>query len=97
MSRVFATFQSGQHAQLTATVGAAQTFAPPSNPPAVSCFVQAVTADAYVTFDGTTPSSSNGLLLKAGTNPIFVPLGAGNSVIAIGAGGTSTINVFWLI
>lgn len=95
MSRIFATFTSGAHAQGSATTVTPCTLAPPAT--AVACFVQAVTNDAFVTFDGTTPSSSNGILLKQGTNPIFVPLGVGNSVIGLGSGGTATINVFWLL
>ena len=96
MSRVFATFTSGQHAQQAATTGAAVSFAPPTGPDAVAAFIQAVTNDAIVTFDGSAPSSSNGLVLKQGTNPLFIPCGT-NTIKAIGSGGTSTVNVYWLL
>lgn len=72
------------------------TFTHPTNPDAVAAFVQTVTNDAIVTFDGTTPGSGNGLVIKQGTNPIFVPCGP-NDIKAIGSGGTATVNVYWLL
>ena len=51
--------------------------------------IQAQTNGVWFTLDGTTPSTSNGLFLPAGTMPLFLPIGASQlkwiSAVAAGA------------
>lgn len=53
------------------------------------------TNGCYLTLDGGTPSSTNGLAIPAGTSPIFIPI-AKNIKVASQAAGNSVVNVLWL-
>lgn len=56
--------------------------------------LQAFTVDAWVTFDTSTPSATNGLLIYAGQMPLFRPLGQGTTVkFASSSGSSSTLHV----
>lgn len=52
----------------------------------------------YVTFDGTTPSSTNGLYFPAETMPVFIPvIPTGGSIKWISADvAGSTVDILWL-
>lgn len=52
------------------------------------------TTDARVTFDGTAPSTSNGLLFPKGLAPVFVQVGNGATITALAnAAGTSLVDI----
>ena len=51
-----------------------------------------VTTDAYVTTDGTTPSSSNGTYI-VGLQPIYLTVTPGQTVKAIQVSSAGTLNV----
>jgi hypothetical protein len=83
---------SGATAQST---GASGTITPPTG--ARACYINVAAAaaqSAYITFDGSTPSSSNGIEIAKGTNPVYFGLAA--TIKWVGIGGNSTVNVQWL-
>jgi len=41
----------------------------------VAVILDARTQDMFVTFDNTAPSATNGIVVKAGAQPLYVPLG----------------------
>lgn len=86
------------HTQLVSTgTGDVQTATPAAGVNAV--YVQAISIDCYLTWDGTDPSSTNGLRIYAGQMPFFVPLGlSGNAVFKVASvsGSTSTVNLAWM-
>lgn len=53
--------------------------------------LQVFTTDAWVTFDASTPTASNGLLVYAGQMPIFLPLGQGTTLKHISSAGANSI------
>lgn len=62
--------------------------------PARAVLISVETIDARVTFDGTTPSSSNGLVFPKALAPVLVPVGNGAKVQAIAnAAGTTLVDV----
>lgn len=55
--------------------------------------------DVYVTFDGSVPSSSNGVRIIAGAQPVtfpFVPSGTNTLQAASQAASTAKLDVIWL-
>ena len=95
MSRVFSVYSiPGSSPHVQASTSTSATFTAPTNPDAVGCLISVSVNDAYVTFDGTTPSSTNGLVLKAATNPVFFPLG--QTIKVTPATASTTVNVLWL-
>lgn len=86
------------HDQLTST-GTADVASATMVDGTTAFYIQAITVDCYLTVDGTTPSSTNGLRIYAGQMPFFVPLGdAGNATVKVASvsGSTSTVNIAWL-
>jgi len=62
---------------------------------AVACLIDVATTDARVTFDGSAPSATNGLIVKAGQQPIYV--GVGKAVMfASTAAAASIVDLLWL-
>lgn len=60
-------------------------------------FVTCTTNDAYITFDGSTPSSTNGLALVKSTAPVFFPVNPKYSVKVLSTvAGGSVVNVMWV-
>lgn len=70
-----------------------QTALPPAG--AVACEINVATTDARVTFNGTTPSSTNGQIVKKDQNPIYKPYAVPIKAVATAAA-VSTIDVLWL-
>lgn len=60
-----------------------------------ACYLSAITSGCYVTFDGSTPSATNGLFIPSGTAPILVLLGETIKFVSATASGT-TLKVLWL-
>jgi hypothetical protein len=59
--------------------------------------ISSETNDARVTFDGSTPSSSNGHVVPKAAIPLYLPLGEGSTLkIVSTAAGTSLLNVTWI-
>lgn len=86
------------HEQLTSTGTAnVQTFTPPAG--AHGVYVSVSTNGCYITFDGTTPSSTNGLPLPAGVSPVFLlfaPAAGSGLKVASQAAANSVVNVAWV-
>ena len=86
------TFIPLSHAELTSTgTGNVQTFAVPAN--AVGVMLTVATNPAKITFDGTAPSTTNGIAVPTGAYPLFLKVSpgvglkfvstiAGNSVVS---------------
>lgn len=82
------------HVQITSTgTSDVKTATPPGGGHGFFCTVQ--TNNIYLTFDGTTPSSSNGLHILKDTAPIFFPVGKTLSVVS-DAAGNAVVNILWL-
>ncbi len=80
--------------QITSTgTSNSQTSTPPAG--ARACLLQVGTTSGYVTFDGTTPSSTNGLLIVKDQLPMFVPLGR-LITLRSSAGANSVLSIQWL-
>ncbi len=87
------------HQQLTSTGTAdVKVFAVPKGAAAV--ILEAATTDARVTFDGSAPSATSGILIKAGLQPVFIPtagLGSGAVVqFASTAAAASVVDALFL-
>lgn len=86
------------HATATSTgTSNSQTFTPPSG--AHGFYVTVSTNGCYMTFDGTAPSSTNGLSIPAGVAPLFFPFApqASNGIIVRSqAAANSIVNVCWV-
>ena len=86
------------HAQATSTgTGNVQSLTPDAG--AHALLITAATNGCYVTFDGSTPSSTNGLALAKDGLPLFLPLvpQASDALkFASQAAGNSVVNVLWL-
>lgn len=68
-----------------------------TNPGARAVVISVATNLAYVTLDGSTPSSTNGLKVAAGTAPIFIPVNPRFGIKALSsAAGGSIVDVLWL-
>lgn len=70
-----------------------QTLTP--TPAAQGCFITVTTAMAYMTFDNTAPSATNGLAVPSGTAPIFFPF-AGKKIKVLSSAASSIVNVLWV-
>ena len=73
--------------------GDVQTLAKPGR--ATAALVCVRTNDCYLTVNGTTPSSSNGLPIIAGATALLIMVGA-DIKFASSAGSNSVLNVLWL-
>lgn len=80
--------------------GATVTVAPTSKttvaPPvgAHACILSTTTQNVWVTFDGSTPSATNGLLLLSSAGPLFLPIATGLTFLNAVSGGI--VNICWL-
>lgn len=84
---------SNPHATATSTgTSNQQTLTPPSG--AKGFFYTLQTNGAYVTFDGSVPSSSNGLHFMAGSAPVFIPMGKTLNFVS-DAAGNAVLSVMW--
>lgn len=70
-----------------------KTLTPPAG--ALACMVTAETTTARVTFNGTVPSSSNGLVVQVAAAPLYLPF-AEPITWRSTAGTASILNVLWL-
>lgn len=86
------------HATATSTgTSNSQTFTPPAN--AKGFYVTVATNGCYMTFDGTAPSSTNGLAIPSGVAPLFfpfVPAASSGIVVRSQAAANSVVNVVWV-
>jgi hypothetical protein len=70
-----------------------QTLNPPDG--AHGFFVTVETNPVYMTFDGTAPSSSNGLHVQKDTAPIFIPASKPLK-FASDTAGNAVVNILWV-
>lgn len=95
---------SGAHAQASCSNSVTCTFSPPSGSTnqagqetAHAVLISVTTNNVWVTFDGSTPSSTNGVTFIAGVNPWFIPVGSNCTIKCLAtAVSTATVNVVWL-
>lgn len=82
------------HVQVTSTgTSDVHTVNPPAGAHGFFCTVQ--TNPVYMTLDGTTPSSTNGLHVVKDSAPIFIP--AGKPVnLASDTAGNAVVNILWV-
>ena len=89
---------TGPHAQATSTgTGNVASLTPPAG--AHGFWITASTNGCYLTLDGTTPDSSNGLPLAKDGLPLFLPLvpQASDALkFASQVAGNAVVNVLWL-
>lgn len=57
-------------------------------------FISVRTADIFITFDGSTPSATNGLCVAAGRAPVFIPIP--KSFKAFGSAASCPTSVLWV-
>ena len=97
MSRVQYTYgvpSTSFFVQLTSTgTTNSQTATPPAG--AVGFFIQVGTTSGYITLDGSTPSSSNGLLITKDQLPMFIPV-AQTIILRSSAGANSVASIQWV-
>lgn len=97
MSRVQYTYgipSTSFFTQLTSTgTTNSQTATPPAG--AVGFFIQVGTTSGYITLDGSTPSSSNGLLIAKDQLPMFIPV-AQTIILRSSAGANSVASIQWV-
>lgn len=63
-------------------------------PPASAVLIGVETTDARITFDGSTPSSSNGLVFPKGNPPVLVLIGDNNTITALSnTTGSSVVDI----
>lgn len=83
--------------QQASTTGETDSITPPAG--AEGFFVTVTTEDCYMTVDGSTPSSSNGLRLVAEAGPVFLPIvpagGEALKFVSI-SGSASVVNVLFV-
>lgn len=70
-----------------------KTLVPPQG--AIACEITVETTAARVTWNGTTPSSTNGLLIQPAAAPLYQPF-AKTITWRSSAGTASIVNVLWL-
>lgn len=75
-------------------LSSAATLTPPSG--ANALYIQAVTQNVYLTQDGSTPSSTNGLILIAGQQPLLLTFPAGTTLKIIQAASSAVAKVQWV-
>lgn len=89
---------SGAHtSDTTADATTVKTKAPAAG--AIGLLLSVKSKAAYVTFDGTTPSSTNGMYFPAETMPVFLPIlpSGGQSLKWISSDvAGSTVDILWL-
>lgn len=95
-ANVFRPSSVSPHAQVTSSGTAdVQSLAAPASASALLATVE--TTACYMTFDGTTPSATNGIFLPTGVVH-FLPVAAGLTVkIASSAAAASKVNGAWLV
>lgn len=76
------------------TVSSATTLTPETG--ATHILLQTTTQGVYVTLDGTTPTSSNGLLLTPEMGARLLPLQGANAVKVLEAAASATIRGAWV-
>lgn len=81
------------HVNASPATGSTSTFKPPDG--AKSCWITVTTQGVYATWDGTTPSSTNGLHIPAGGMPWFCPHGLTILMRADTTG--AVVNVLWVM
>lgn len=88
---------SGAHARDSSSGTAdVKTLTPPAG--ATACVLCVETTSARVTFDGSTPSATNGLVVPSGANPLVLDVRPGAGIKwASTAAAASILNVLWLI
>ncbi len=59
-------------------------------------YVTVSTTSCYMTFDASTPTSTNGLTVPAGTAPIFFPFAPATITVRSSASANSIVNVTWV-
>ena len=80
--------------QLTSTgTSNSQTATPPAG--AHGFFIQVGTTSGYITLDGSTPSSTNGLLITKDQLPFFIPI-AQTIILRSSAGANSVASIQWV-
>lgn len=83
------------HAQIAPTSTTdVKTAAIPDGCSAVMISVEAV--DARITFDGTAPASTNGLVFPKDVAPVLVPVGTGQIKAVSTSSSTSTVDLLFL-
>jgi hypothetical protein len=60
-------------------------------------FISVETTDARVTFDGSTPSATNGHLFYAGNPVAFVPVGSQDVQVLSTASADAVVNITWVV
>ncbi len=81
---------------LTAAVGFTTTKIPPTVVTVVYAFIQAVGGDVRFTVDGTTPTTSLGVILKENCSCEIWGSDALTNFLAIDDGGTATLEVVYM-
>jgi hypothetical protein len=56
-----------------------------------SCLITVETTDARVTFDGTAPDSSHGIVFKIAQSPVYLPLGEGTAIKFVATSAASSV------
>jgi hypothetical protein len=86
---------SGGTAQATSTGTAdVKTITPPKG--ASSALITVETTSARMTFDGSTPSSGNGIVVPTAALPLLIPVGVGCTIkFAATAAANSVVDVAW--
>jgi hypothetical protein len=84
------------HAQKVTAASTAdvQTFLAPGY--GTAFFINVAGQDVYMTIDGTTPSSTNGLLIPKAGLPVFFPLTVASIKVAPTAATAATVDVLWV-
>ena len=85
------------HPAAVTSTGTANVQSIPVPKGANAMFICAETTGARVTFDGTTPDATHGIVIIAGAQPLFVPIGAAQSIQFVSAAaGNSIVSVLFL-
>lgn len=83
------------HSQVTADATTPQTLTPAAGARAV--LLTATTQDAIVTFDGTTPATSNGIRVPKALLPVRLPIPKqGQAIKVLGAAASSVVDALWV-
>jgi hypothetical protein len=87
------TYTAGATYQLSATATTASTSSVLKNYES-AVLISVETTDARITFDGSTPSSTNGHVFPKGNPPVLVLVGGGSSISHLAnSAGTSLVNI----
>jgi hypothetical protein len=83
--------------QATSTAAAdPKTISPPAtNPQPRACLLTVETTDARVTFNGTTPDATHGLIFAKAQQPVYLPFAVPIQFSST-AGANCIVNVHWL-